>query len=265
MFAARAQRSLVAVVVLCAMALLCIGVGSARAGVWTLVSCTQPSGVPAPTDGWSTGWWAGAATAGSGDINTCATPGGSLAAVSSQTAGAFAYTGPEWVFNAPGGAAIAGGSITATLTAPQGQAWIGTPGPAYDGADVIANCQMGSAPCQNGGQQSGTFPISHPGGTSIYAPALCVVSSTACPATGGAGVNAEVAITSAQIELSVDATPAARPPSCSPPQIRARAADSAPASTASPCNSMARPSTAACRTAITVGACRWERIPRPAA
>jgi hypothetical protein len=210
MIAARAQRSLVAVVVLCAMALLCIGVGSAHAGVWTLVSCTQPSGVPAPTDGWSTGWWAGAATAGSGDINTCATPGGSLAAVSSQTAGAFAYTGPEWVFNAPGGAAIAGGSITATLTAPQGQAWIGTPGPAYDGADVIANCQMGSAPCQNGGQQSGTFPISHPGGTSIYAPALCVVSSTACPATGGAGVNAEVAITSAQIELSVDATPTGR-------------------------------------------------------
>ena len=210
MFAARPHRSLVAGFVLCAVALLCAGAGHARAGVWTLVSCSQPSGAPAPTDGWTPGWWAGGPTAGSGDANTCATPGGALIAASSQNGAASAYTGPEWVFNAPGGAAIIGGSITATLVAPQGQAWIGTPGPAYDGADVIANCQQGSAPCQNGAAESGTFPISHPGGTSIYAPALCVASSLACPATGGTGVNAEVAITNAQIELSVDARPTGR-------------------------------------------------------
>ncbi len=198
------------VLVLCALTLLCAGAGHARAGVWTLISCTQPDGAPAPTDGWTGGWWAGGPTAGSGDANTCATPGGSLAAISSQNGAAYAYTGPEWVFNAPGGASIAGGSITATLTAAQGQAWIGTPGPAYDGADVIANCQLGSSPCQTGGPESGTFPIWHPGGTSIYAPALCTVSSIACPATGGTGANAEVAITSALIELSVVATPTGR-------------------------------------------------------
>jgi hypothetical protein len=210
MVPARAQRSLVAVLVLCAVALLCMGAGSARAGTWTLVSCSQPNGAPAPTDGWTTGWWAGGPTPGSGDTNSCATPGGALSAASSQNGTADAYTGPEWVFNAPGGAAILGGSITATLLAPQGEAWIGTPAPAYDGADVIANCQQGSAPCQNGATESGTFPISHPGGTSIYAPALCVASSAGCPATGGTGVNAQVAITRAQIELSVDATPTGR-------------------------------------------------------
>jgi len=200
----------VAVLVLCAVALLCVGAGHARAGTWTLVGCTQPDGAPAPTDGWTAGWWAGGPTPGSGDLNSCATPGGALIAASSQNGAAGAYTGPEWVFNAPGGAAILGGSITATLVAPQGEAWIGTPGPAYDGADVIANCQPGSASCPNGATESGTFPISHPGGTSIYAPALCVSSSLACPATGGTGVNAQVAITQSEIELSVDATPTGR-------------------------------------------------------
>jgi hypothetical protein len=210
MIAVRAQRSLLTVLVLCALALLCAGAGHARASVWTLVSCTQPDGAPAPTNGWTTGWWAGGPTAGSGDTNTCATPGGALIAASGQGGGAYPYAGPEWLFNAPGGAAIAGGSITATLVAPQGETWIGTPGPAYDGADVIANCQQGSPPCQNGATESGTFPLSHPGGTSIYAPALCVAGAAGCPATGGTGVNAEVAITSAQIELSVDATPTGR-------------------------------------------------------
>ena len=199
-----------AVLVVCAVTLLCAGAGRARAGAWTLVSCSQPNGAPAPTDGWTPGWWAGGPTSGSGDTNTCAAPGGALIAASSQNAATAAYSGPEWVFNAPGGAAIAGGSITASLLAPQGQAWIGTPGPAYDGPDVIAACQQGTAPCQSGGPVSGTFPIAHPGGTSIFTPALCVSSSGACPATGGTGINAEVAITRAQIELSVDATPTGR-------------------------------------------------------
>jgi hypothetical protein len=210
MVPARAHRSLVAVLVLCAVALLCAGAGHARAGTWTLIGCTQPNGAPAPTDGWTAGWWAGGPTLGSGDTNSCATPGGALSAASSQNGAAYAYTGPEWVFNAPGGAAILGGSISATLSAPQGEAWIGTPGPAYDGADVIANCQQGSPPCQNGATESGTFPISHPGGTSIYAPALCATSSIACTATGSTGVNAQVAITQAEIELAVEATPTAR-------------------------------------------------------
>jgi hypothetical protein len=210
MVSARAHRSLVAVLVLCAVALLCVGAGRARAGTWTLISCSQPNGAPAPTDGWTGSWWAGGPTAGSGDTNSCASPGGALVAASSQNTGAYAYTGPEWVFNAPGGAAILGGSITATLLAPQGEAWIGTPGPAYDGTDVIANCGQDSPPCQNGATESGTFPITHPGGTSIYAPALCATSSIACPATGGTSVNAQVAITRAQIELSVDAAPTGR-------------------------------------------------------
>lgn len=206
MLAAPRRILLVAALIVCAAGLLAAGAGRARAGAWTLVGCTQPNGQPAATDGWTTGWWGGgSATLGSGDANTCATPGGSLAAVSSQNGPAASYTGPEWVFTAPGGATIAGGSVTASLTSPQGQTWIGTPGPAYDGADIIANCQLNAA-CGANGTESGSFPIDHPGGTSLYAPALCVDSGSTCPL--GSGVNAEVSITQALIELTVDAVPA---------------------------------------------------------
>jgi hypothetical protein len=196
----------VAALVLCAIALLATGTGRARAGAWTLVSCSQPNGQPAPTDGWTTGDWAGAVTAYSGDSNTCAQPGGALTAESNAAGPAASYTGPEWIFTAPAGSTIAGGSVSASLTSPQGQTWIGTPGPAYDGADVIVNCGLNES-CGANGTLSGTFPITHPGGTAIYAPAICVdFTSSACPQTGPTP-NAEVSITRAEIELSVPAVP----------------------------------------------------------
>jgi hypothetical protein len=65
-------------------ALVCAGAlglpAGAHAGTWTLASCTQPNGQPAPTDGWTTGWFNGTQTGGSGDTDTCA-QGGSLAAI----------------------------------------------------------------------------------------------------------------------------------------------------------------------------------------
>ena len=182
-----------------ALAGLTLVAGSARAGGWTLVSCTNPDGTPAPVDGWTPGEWAGAPVTGSGAVNGCAT-GGALSAVSSGAAPAF--TGPEWVFTAPAGDTIAGGTITTDLTAPQGQAWIGSPQPAFDANDVIISCAAGGA-CGT----AGVVPISHPGGTTLYAPALCVdFSATTCPAQG---LNAQVDIKAADIELADSATPSA--------------------------------------------------------
>jgi hypothetical protein len=208
----RARRSLprLTLVALCLAAVAVLsaaGLGlaapPARAGGWTLVSCTNPDGTPAPTDGWTPGMWAGAPSAGSGDVNGCAT-GGELTAVSAGQAPAF--TGPEWVFTAPAGDTIAGGSITADLTAPQGQAWIGSPAPAFSSGDVIASCATG-LPCGAAGTASGVIPISHLGGTSIYAPAVCVdFSASTCPP---GVVNAQVDIKAADIELADSAVPAA--------------------------------------------------------
>jgi hypothetical protein len=208
----RARRSLprFALLALCltaAAALSAAGLGlaapPARAAGWTLVSCTNPDGTPAPTDGWAPGWWAGAPSAGSGVVDGCAT-GGELSAVS--TGQALAFTGPELVFTAPAGDTIAGGSLTADVTAPQGQAWIGTPQPAFSSDDVLASCTTGS-PCGAAGTAAGVIPISHPGGTSIYAPAVCVdFSAAACPP---GAVNAQVDIKAADIELTDTAVPAA--------------------------------------------------------
>ncbi len=180
---------------------------SAQAGTWTLVSCTQPDGRPAPTEGWSTSA-TGAVGPDSGDTNTCE-QGGSLVAVTSSEAPQRPYEGPEWVFTAPAGSTIAGGSVTATLTSPHGQAWLGTPNADYDSADVLANCQY-NLPCGGDGTLSGTFPITHPGGTNLYAIAVCVgpyEGATSCPASGG--LDAGIYVGSADIELSNGATPAA--------------------------------------------------------
>jgi hypothetical protein len=191
----------------CVMLILALCTSSARAGTWTLASCTQPDGQPAPTEGWSTSA-TGAVGPDSGDTNTCA-GGGDLSAVTSGEAPQGAYEGPEWVFTAPAGSTIAGGSITATLTSPHGQAWLGTPSASYDSADVVANCQYNLA-CGQDGTLSGAFPITHLGGSSLYAVAVCVgpyEGATSCPATGG--IDAGVYVSSAAIALANSATPAA--------------------------------------------------------
>jgi hypothetical protein len=187
--------------------ILALCTSSARAGTWMLVSCTQPDGHPAPTDGWSTSA-TGAVGPYSGDTNTCA-QGGDLSAVTSGEAPQGAYEGPEWVFTAPAGSTIAGGSITATLTSPHGQAWLGTPSASYDSADVLANCQYNAA-CGQNGTLSGAFPITHLGGMNLYAVAVCVgpyEGATSCPATGG--LDAGIYVSSAAIALANGATPAA--------------------------------------------------------
>ncbi len=194
---------------LCLAGLACILVlspASAHAGTWTLLSCEQPNGQPAPTESWSASA-TGALGPDSGSSDSCAA-GGELAALSSGEAPQSAYDGPEWVFTAPPGSTIAGGTITASLSAPHGQAWIGTPSGSYDAADVLANCQYNLA-CGQDGTLEGTFPITHPGGSRLYATAVCVGASegaTSCPASGG--IDAIVSIRSAAIELANDATPA---------------------------------------------------------
>jgi len=203
------RRSLLAL--LCCLSatlsLSAVSVSEAHAGAWTLVSCTQPNGQPAPTDGWSTSS-TGSVGPDSGDSNTCA-QGGNLSAVTSGEAPQHPYEGPDWVFTAPAGSIIAGGTVTAALTSPHGQAWLGTPNPIYDSADVLANCQYNTG-CGQAGTLSGAFPVVHAGGTKLYAVAVCVgpyEGATTCPASGG--LDAGVYVSAADIELSNPATPAA--------------------------------------------------------
>jgi hypothetical protein len=207
----RIDRRLIALASVLAATALCVllMVPAAWAGRWITDSCRLPGGQPAATEGWTTSALGGVG-AYSGAVNGCA-GGGSLSAETSGEAVQGAYEGPVWQFTAPAGATIAGGTISASLTTPHGQAWIATPSSSYTAADLVANCQY-NLPCGGGSVWSATFPIDHPGGTNLYAVAVCVATvqgQTQCPVFGG--LDAEISISQALIELANSATPSAGP------------------------------------------------------
>jgi hypothetical protein len=176
------------------------------AAPWAVEGCTLPAGGPAPIDGWDT--QANGAGADSNATNACPAQPGLVASDASQAPQANG-TGPMWVFSAPAGATITGGSLIVSLTAPQGQAYVATPQDLYDAADVLTNCQF-TQPCDGGlAVLNAQIPISHPGGTQIFAAAECI-DAGGCPAGAGAnGVNALVAISQSSIELTAQTTPQA--------------------------------------------------------
>jgi hypothetical protein len=178
-----------------------VSAGAARAGVWTYDTCSRPDGAAASIVGWATSAF-GSVGAG-GDTDSCGTAGGGLGAT--QNGLVTPGDGPSWVFTAPAGDTIAGGVVDATLSVPQGEDWIATPNDTNTGADDFAYCAAnspeGGAVCD----QPTAWPITHPGGTTIYAVARCYQGN--CPS-----VNTEVAsltISSAQIELADSSLPAA--------------------------------------------------------
>jgi hypothetical protein len=81
-----------------------------------------------------------------------------------------------------------------------------TPNNGNNAADVFAYCAFNSA-CGPNFSQTGTFGIQHPGGTNIYAVALCHDPSGSLTCSAGNGLNASVSIHSALIELSDAALP----------------------------------------------------------
>jgi hypothetical protein len=183
-----------------------LGPAAALAGTWAQLVCAQPGGQPAPTDGFASATTGGLAT------NGCNPYAGGLIAAVNSAAQLPPLAGAVWGYTAPAGSTIAGGSISLSLYAPEGLAYVATPAPTYDPADVLAACQTGF-PC--GGQVDGllteTVPITHPGGTSLYAIAQCLPPGGGdCPAGGGgAGLDAEVNVYQATIDLTNNATPAA--------------------------------------------------------
>jgi len=178
----------------------------ARAGEWAQVTCTQPDGAPAPIEGWVGSSYHGYGPD-SGTINTCPQSGGALTAFDSSAAVEAAYTGPVWVYTAPGGSTIAGGAVTVALFTPQGQAYVATPVDEYSASDVFVNCQFNLS-CSNAVR---TAPITNPGGTQLFMGAWCVgpyEGATTCPAGSGGGVNAEINLYAADVELQNNSTAA---------------------------------------------------------
>jgi hypothetical protein len=176
---------------------------SAQAGKWALDSCRQPNGQPAPTEGWSTSpiGTPGFFTEG---VDSCGTPGGALVAVSDGRWVQPASSGYMWKFTAPAGSVIAGGQLGVHLTAPHGITAVLTPEESYDSVDQVVVCGV-SEGCGESGPST-SVAIDHPGGTSLYAIAICFPFGEGCGTTSG--VNAETRIDSARIELESTARPA---------------------------------------------------------
>jgi hypothetical protein len=178
---------------------------AAYAGTWADVTCTQPlAGLPqAPTEGWVGADGGGTATQGCDPYT-----GGLVASISDATS-FTAGSGASWRYTAPAGSTIAGGQVVAQIYAPQGIAYIST----GSLSAAMASCQGGS-PC--GGVVGGstgvvTLPIAPVGGTTISEVAECAAPSNGdCPAgQGGSGLDAQVNLYQAVVDLTNNATPAA--------------------------------------------------------
>ena len=182
---------------------------TANAGEWMQVTCTQPDGQPAPVEAAS--WQVpliGGLKADTGATNACPSH-GALTAFDSATESETAYNGPLWVYTAPAGSKIAGGSLRVSLSAPHGQAYVATPEDSFtNAADVLVNCQYNEL-CGSTGF-TGTVKISPPGGTQLFARAMCVgvkQGETACASYGSGSMNAEVSVYAADVELANESTP----------------------------------------------------------
>jgi hypothetical protein len=180
---------------------------AASAGEWTQVTCTQPNGQPAPTEGWQGS--SGGVGSESGTINMCAQPGGELTAFDSSTATETAYMGPMWTYTAPAGSTIAGGALTISALTPHGQAYVATPQNSFKD-DALLNCQYNVEPCASSGiAGTWTIPPAQAGGTQLFMAAFCVAPNpgeTICPARPGE-INAEIKLSAADIELANSSVP----------------------------------------------------------
>ena len=185
----------------------------ASAGTWAVESCSLPDGKPAPIEGWQSEADNGGPDTGAND--SC--PTGGLEASDSAQWEQIRSTGAIWTYTAPTGATIAGGNLLVSLTAPQGVAYVATPKNIY-GGNVLVNCQfnLGCGPSNalGGWIENASIPITHTGGTQMWAVAECVgpgqpheADANCAQNDGAGGVNALMRISQADIELNDGSTP----------------------------------------------------------
>jgi len=172
-------------------------IAGARAGQWAQATCSD-GGEPVPSEGWTHGS-VGGYPANTGQSDTCAS-GGSLG-LRDEVGYQLPESGPTWVYNAPAGATIAGGTVSLSFASPGGQAYLATPANATDSENLLLMCtELCTSPKET------SVPIYHPGGTQLFAVTECIPPSgkSVCKA----GTDAQMNISSATVLLSSSAKPA---------------------------------------------------------
>lgn len=168
---------------------------SALAGRYHVYSCRTPSGIVAPTDGW-TGSVTGAYDY---DLNTCAEGGALVAGLGANVSHAANTDRALWAFVAPAGETIADATLMRAGDADGGSVsgvsyffWLAGPSDNADSADIFDQCVYFSG-CLGEGDESDpmssanqvSVASSHLG-SAIYLNASCGgESGHSCPAGGG--------------------------------------------------------------------------------
>jgi hypothetical protein len=189
-----------------------IAAAPARAGDWIQVSCVNPDGTVAPSEGWSgTGSQAGP---GSNNSTGCA-PGSPMSAAlsSASTDPVGAYEVLQ--YQPPSGSTLSGGTIQVALSADgdgpsaSSVAALYEPRFAYDGSDVFFQCANGQTPCSGATDDfSGQLTLPASRGGDLYAGASCGGAAGGTCTTAVDGAYSQVQVFSADLLLSNGAAPA---------------------------------------------------------
>lgn len=189
--------------------------GEARAGQWMQISCVNPSGTPASSQGWSS-FTTGSPSAGS-DNNVNCSPGHQMYAILSNAAPAPAGAAEVLQYAPPQGSTVVGGQVGVNMAADGygtnaiGQAVLLEPDYVGSNSNVFFRCAYAAAPCQ-GGTNVFMGAIDLPGGRggNLYLQAGCAGSAGAvCNAGGSYRAWATVGVPDAHLLLSSMAAPQA--------------------------------------------------------
>jgi hypothetical protein len=220
-------------VLLAAPVALTFGGSPALAADWMQVSCVNPDGSAAPSDGWSS-FTAGSPEFGSDNNTQCGA--GSPMSASLSDAGPApvgAYEGLQ--YQPPSGSRLVGGSLNVSLVAngtgsagggfvAKGSAALYQPAFRQDESNVFFRCVQGGLTCPNGGADyAGDVSLPPGRGGSLYAAAGCDgLSGNSCNSGGTFSAWALVQVHRADLLLNSVASPTGAGFSGSALQPRAR-------------------------------------------
>lgn len=192
-----------------------VGAAGARAGEWIQVSCANPNGSAAPSDGWSVGTINSPAY-GSGNSARCA-PGSPMYAILSTDAPDAVGATEYLQYAPPAGSTLSGGTVNVNLaadgggTGASGTAVLYEPGLVYPG-DVFYQCASGVSPPCNDGTNDYSGQISLPsglGGDFFIAAGCGGEIGQSCDSGGSHGAWALVQVNSADFVLANASAPQA--------------------------------------------------------
>lgn len=193
---------------------------TARAGTWIQVSCVNPNGSAAPSEGWSDG--ASGPSDPWGTVDTACTPTSPMVAALPDVSAAPPASALYLEYSPPAGSTLIGGTVDAAVSAngygvnAQGQpdsvtqARLYEPGLVDDASDEFFQCVAWLAQCPGGGlDYTGVVTLPSDRGGDFYAEAKCVPNGdgNSCDLNGQGGVWAQTDIAWARMLLSSSVSP----------------------------------------------------------